>query len=47
MDKDEVFPDTKMKVSYGNKVYEMVHDNISGKKLRYRKLLTLIIKPDD
>lgn len=44
-DKDNQYPDSKLKITYGNKLYELIHDTFNGKKMRYRKLITVLLKP--
>ena len=46
-DKENQYPETKMKVTCGNKLYELIPDGYNGKNMRFKKLLHLFMKAED
>jgi hypothetical protein len=46
-EKENQYPDTKLKLICGNKLFEMTADNYNGKKMRFKKLIHLFLKTED
>lgn len=46
-EKENQYPDTKLKIVCGSKLFELAADSYNGKRMKFRKLVHLFLKSED